>query len=83
MIELCIEETNKVEELKDWFSANDDCYSHRVFLLDFLILILLRKHCIWWTEKIIEKEKRQRYKNKLQRNENKSKRSRKLQIVMS
>jgi len=30
-----------------WFDENDECYSHKMLMLDKLIRVLLYKHCKW------------------------------------
>lgn len=65
IVQLCIDETNKISEFSDWFSSNGECFEHRHYILSFLILILLRKHSKWWTEKIISKEKISKTKKKM------------------
>lgn len=77
IVELCIQETNKIENLKNWYSESDECFHHRYYLLNFLVLILLRKHCKWWTEKIIQNEKKKKFKNKNEKN------ARKMAIIKS
>lgn len=44
---MCIDATNDHNQFKDWFSDNNNCKSHRLIALDFLILVLLRKNCAW------------------------------------
>lgn len=39
-----------------WF--DDDCSAQRLQLLDFLLLVLLRKHCSWALEKGSSKQKK-------------------------
>lgn len=40
---------------KEWFN---ECFEHKLKLLEFLISVLFRKHCIWMVEK--RKETRNR-----------------------
>jgi len=30
-----------------WFDENDECYSHKMLMLDKLIKVFLYKHCKW------------------------------------
>lgn len=45
IIEHCILATEKENET--WFKKEGSCYNHKIKILDFLILILIRKHCSW------------------------------------
>lgn len=40
----------------EWFSG--DCSSHKIKILDFLLLVLLRKHCMWAVQKGSSKERK-------------------------
>lgn len=56
-IYVCKENTNLISKFKEWFSSNHLCNEHRIFLLDFLILLLIRKNCTWTKEWMIKNEK--------------------------
>lgn len=47
IIKLCINSTNKHKTFCNWFSENDEHYQHKLKLLNFFILVLLRKMCLW------------------------------------
>lgn len=54
---MCIAITNK--RFPNWFLQSDPCCDHRLKTLDFLLLILIRKHCKWI------KDTQKNYKHKL------------------
>lgn len=49
--EVCLMRTNACESFNSWFSKDNPCYEHNCKILDFTILVLLRKHCKWRTKK--------------------------------
>lgn len=55
--EICTNETNKIDEFKDWFSDQNICQAHHKIILKYFILILLRKHCTWLHETIVKTQK--------------------------
>ena len=48
-VETCMQATNKQDP--EWFSEKHPCFLHRKALLDFMILVLLRKNCLWLSNK--------------------------------
>lgn len=49
----CIEHTHLLDP--DWFDSTNSCYSHRVQVLDFMILVLLRKNCKWMDKEHVKR----------------------------
>lgn len=45
IVNKCIETTQS--KYPDWFDMSNPCYEHRLKVLDFLVLVLLRKNCLW------------------------------------
>lgn len=54
----CKRITEKDEEYNLWFDEKSECFNHRMAILEFLILVLLRKHCYWATQKHIKSKNR-------------------------
>lgn len=52
IIQLCINKTNEV--YPEWFSEKCPCLEHKKAILNFLILVLLRKNCTWKIKKEVE-----------------------------
>lgn len=51
----------------EWFNVHDTCYEHRHRILDFLLLILIRKNSAWLLEKIHKQKNDEKFKKKLKR----------------
>ena len=47
IVESCVEIANNSTEYAQWFSLNNDCVNHRTKILNFMILVLIKKHCQW------------------------------------
>lgn len=58
LVEMCINETEKNNKFEFWFDKNNNCHAHRVAILDFLLLVLIRKSCTWLLEKLNSKKKK-------------------------
>lgn len=54
IIDRCIHYSNGNSKYKYWFCSTNPCSEHNYKLLDFLILVLLRKHTKWFYEKKLE-----------------------------
>ena len=61
---LCIKKTTETVEFKEWFSKNGACYQHRLYFLDSLLLLLLKKNAIWLKQKLIKEHFQLKYKKK-------------------
>ena len=51
----CVNETNRDERYASWFTGK--CKEHKEKALKILILVLIRKNCIWQLEKINKTKK--------------------------
>lgn len=45
ILDKCIEDTNM--KYPEWFDQNHQCYNHHLKILDFMLLVLIRKNCKW------------------------------------
>lgn len=57
--------TNKT--FPDWFQISHECYSHRVELLKFVLLVLIRKNCKWILAESTNKKKDRKFAKKLKK----------------
>lgn len=48
---ICIKHTESQEKFRTWFDKENPCFDHNLKLLDFMILVLLRKKCKWQINK--------------------------------
>lgn len=60
-----IDETNK--HFQFWFDTSSECYDHRLQILDFLILVLIRKNCYWHLQKLNKTKTDEKATNKLRK----------------
>lgn len=51
----------------DWFDEQNKCFEHRVQILNFLVLVLIRKNCKWLLEDISKSKSDVKYANKLKK----------------
>lgn len=56
IIEKCVIST------ENWFASNE-CYPHRMSILDFMLKVLLRKHCSWAVDQYRAKKKETKLSN--------------------
>lgn len=52
IVETCVSETNRHSEFFFWFSDENICKDHYIKILDYIILILLKKYCVWESAKL-------------------------------
>lgn len=57
----CMEDVQKIYPV--WYDENNECFDHRLRLLDLMILILLRKNCKWLMHLFIDKKRKHHTKN--------------------
>lgn len=49
--EVCINYTKEKTKFNEWFSDTNPCYDHNIKFLNFLMLVLIRKHSKWTAKK--------------------------------
>lgn len=54
ILDECINFSNSKEKCEEWFNLSHPCYHHRKHLLDYLILLLIRKNSVWFKQKILK-----------------------------
>lgn len=77
--QLCMEQIKKFEKFKDYFNENDNCFSHRIKLLNILLNVLL-KGKLKTLKRTLLQDKIKKKKVKL---DSKTKASKKLKILKS
>lgn len=60
-----IELTKKVYPM--WFDVSNDCYQHRILLLEFLLTVLTFKHGKWLLEEINQEKTDEKFRRKLKK----------------
>lgn len=68
IIKLCIKNVEKSHP--SWFDDANCCSGHHKQILEFLIVILLRKHCIWFTRDIksnMKSSEKKKFKKKIEK----------------
>ena len=52
------------EKYSSWYTPTSPCFAHRTEILNFMILVLIRKNCLWEIDRIkLEEGKRERSTN--------------------
>lgn len=63
LFDQCVANTKNNKKFENWFDIDHPCFSHRKEILDFFLLVLIRKNCIWLLEKL-KTEKKQKTSNR-------------------
>ena len=57
-MDLCIQKTETISNYSNFYNLNDINYKHKKEMLNFMLLVLIRKHCTWTVQSVIDEEQR-------------------------